>query len=416
MSILDDYLKFTQGTEPREQLHRWAFISATAANLARNVWIPFGHGKIYPWQYIVIVGNPGSRKSTAINLARDLLKDSGYKTFAFSKSSKQKFLQDFSTGFDVLRPDGKADFAALLDKNNVAAQEAFICAGEFIDFIGVKNTEFLSLLTNLWDPHDRYDERFKTTESTTVLQPTINMLGGITPVNMQLALPTEVIGHGFLSRVIMVYGDLAAKKITWPRVPDEAERKPFLQFFQQVRQLNGEMKFTPDAMQVVDEIYQNWQMLSDVRLQYYCGRRLDHLLKLCMVCASFDLQTIVATDHVVMANTILSYTESTMEKALGEFGKSRNAEAMANILDALANKNAPMNMEEIFKVVAKDLNSPQELYNIMISLEKAGKIVVKDGLVLLKEMKVRRNDLHVNYQKYIVEYNQLHQMAQGGHK
>lgn len=404
MSILDDYLKFTSGMEPREQLHRWSFISATSSALARNVYLPFGSNIIYPWQYIVIVGNPGSRKSTAISLARDLLKASGYGTFAFAKSSKQKFLQDFSLGFDAIRPDGKADFEKLLDKKLDAAQEAFICAGEFIDFIGVKNTDFISLLTNLWDPHDVYDERFKTTESTSVRAPTINMLGGITPVNMQLALPTEVIGHGFLSRVIMVYGELASKRITWPRVPTDAEKKPFIDFFREVRKLSGQITFTPDAMHMVDEIYQNWEMLEDVRLQYYCGRRLDHLLKLCIVMAAMDLQIMVSTDHVMAANTILSYTEASMEKALGEFGKSRNAEAMSKILDALANKNGPMNMDELYKVIARDVERPQDLYNIMVALEKSGKIIVNAGHVTARPSKVRRNDMHVDYRKYIIEY------------
>ena len=413
--VLDEYLKFTKDTEPPTNFHRWAFISGVAAKLERNVWFQHGPATIHPNMYVMLVGVPGTRKSTAINRVSTLLRLSGFNHFAYNKSSKQKFLEDWSCGFDCQDAAGTFDINKALDTalGNMSSpakafvQPAYVCADEFIDFIGTGNFDFISLLTKLWDSHDFYDERFKNSKSSKVTNPTLSILGGITQTNMQLSLPAEVIGHGFLSRFILVYGEQSSRKITWPRVPKPEESEMLAASLNRIASLYGELNFTPAAMDMVDDIYQNWDPLDDVRLQYYCGRRLTHLIKLLIVLAALDETLIATTDHVVEANTILSYTELGMEKALGEFGKSHHSAAMSKILAALEMHGRPLALEELFPIVASDLNRFSDMHTIMTNLMQSGKIQCVNKLFIPKKRELKPDALHVNFDKYIKEIAKL---------
>src|SRR4051812_8728692 len=88
------YFAYTEATEPPITYHRWCAIGTIAALLARNFYIQHGHFRIYPNLYIQLIGDPGSRKSTAIKLIKKLLLASGYDTIAADKTSKEKFLVD----------------------------------------------------------------------------------------------------------------------------------------------------------------------------------------------------------------------------------------------------------------------------------------------------------------------------------
>lgn len=409
--VLEAYLQFTSETEPPTQFHRWSFISCVAAALGKNVWVPFGHDKLYPNMYVMIVGVPGTRKSTSIKICRRILQDSGYSTFSFTKTTKEKFLLDFEEGFDVRSASGDLDMAKILDApiSRTAGVEVYINCDEFVDFIGQGNVNFINLLTTLWDNLPEYQERLKNSKSVCIPSPTVNLLGGITPTSLASALPPEVIGQGFMSRVILVYNDPSTKKITWPPPPDESVRKELVAFFANLQNLHGEVKISPEARRVVDKIYQSWPQLADIRLQYYGARRLTHLLKLCITLAAMDGLMTIADHHVYEANTILTWTERKMHMALGEFGESRNSKAAQKIMETLANAGQPLQVMELWKAVSMDMERMHHMHDLLNNLRAAGKIEILDmpggHRVKLTTKDNTTNRFGVDYEKYIREHS-----------
>jgi hypothetical protein len=65
-----------------------------------------------------------------------------------------------------------------------------------------------------------------------------------------------------------------------------------------------------------------------------------------------------------------------MSKSLGEFGKSRYSDSAHTILEALAHTTKPMTINEIFKLVARDLSKPSEVSDIIKNLMAAEKVQV----------------------------------------
>lgn len=408
--LIEMYLDFLEDTEPPEQFHRWSFISCIATQLGRNVYFTHGHSKIYPNMYTMLVGAPATRKSTSIKIAKKILEDAGFNRFSFSKSSKQKFLLDWSDGALGTSTGAPPSVADMLDApvtglgEELLANECFIAQDEFIDFIGQGNFDFITLLTTLWDNPERYDERFKNSNPVSILTPTLNVLGGITTQSIAMALPQEANGSGFLSRLILVYSNPSGKSITFPKTPREEHRQVFISRLQDIRKLRGEAQIDSEGRALLTKIYTGWRNELDVKLEYYAGRRLTHLLKLCLVCAALRNSLEITCEDIIKANTILHFTECSMSNALQMIGTARNLEAMTKVFDFIARHNSPVRVTDVYKNTVTYFEKLSDLMQVLNNLQEAKRIHLKDGMLHASNTKISDLGDTTNLYKYIREY------------
>lgn len=388
MSFFDEYLQYTEGNEAPKFFHRWAAISGIGAMLGRNFYFQHGHFQIYPNNYIMLMGTPGTRKSTAIKILKGLLRQAGYSTIAADRTSKEKFIADLASSDDDPESSDKILEQNLWGEDAAESQqpsECFIMADEFNDFIGTGNVEFASLLGNLWDYNDVYRYRIKTGKSLSIPYPTINILGGNTPTGFALAFPSDLLGQGFLSRLILVYGESSGRKITFPRAPSASDTQRLSEYLRAVRvRCSGAASLTPGAESLIDKIYTTWRGLDDYRFDSYTNRRLNHLIKVTLAFAASRLSTQVTETDVIHANTVLAHTEHLMPKALGEFGKARNSDVAHKVMMTLDGITKPMVMKDLWKAVHNDLESIGHLAEILKNLQHADKIIVANGGFLPK--------------------------------
>ena len=378
--IFELYFTLRRDTEPPAIFHRWALIGVLGAWLGRSTWLPFGSGKIFPNQYIMFVGDPGSRKSTAIKDACSLIATLGYDSFAPKKTSKEQYLADLTMGgFDEENTaDGDFD---VLDTTSTVPVESFINADEFNIFLGPGNLDFQALLGDLWDwdSEKPWQYRLKNSKSVSIYQPTINILGGNTPQGFTDCFPPASVGQGFMSRLVLIYGERGNKKIAFPSKPDESLLKRMHEKLIMIRaRTAGEMKLDPEAKQALTVIYTSWPGITDSRFVHYSERRFTHLLKLCIIHAAARLSMTVELIDVIRSSTVLAYAETHMPKAAGEMGKSRTSEASNKIMQALYATRAPMDSKELWQVVRTDLEKPTDLSQIMNNLQLADKIQIVD--------------------------------------
>lgn len=395
------YFDYVAETESPTIYHRWSLIAAVGALLGRKYWMPFGSSRIFPNQYVMLIGNPGARKSTAIKTSRRILSAAGYETFAAEKTTKEKFLLDLE-GADDESQSGKyasnsksrslsandvlqsLEFGTSDSNHDGIPREIFITADEFNEFAGSGNLDFLSMLGQLWDWDDEsatYKHRFKNSKSISIYQPTISLISGNTHAGFQLAFPAAAIGQGFLSRLILVYSEPSGRKITFPAVPDERVAVALDAKFHDIKQkVHGPATLTTKARHALDVIYRTWKELEDYRFKSYSTRRQTHLFKLCLIVAAMRVSTEIDIQDVVLANTILSWTEKDMDKALGEYGKSRNAEAVQTIMSALYSSTEPLGYDKLFALVRRDLEDKTKLPEIMSGLQAAGKVQFLDKI------------------------------------
>jgi hypothetical protein len=338
--LFNFYFDLVNNTEPPLIFHRWSLISALGAMLGRQVWLPFGAFRFFPNQYIMLIGESGTRKSTAIKLARKLLGDSGYEKFSGDKTSKEKFLMDLE-GIEETS-DSKVSNGQVMQNlfgeniGDAEPREMFIVADEFNDFMRTGDMEFHSLLGKLWDWDDEntpYKQRLKNSKSVSIFQPTINLLGGNTHEGFSDMFPPQAIGQGILSRMLLIFSEPSGKKIHRPQPLDETKKQAFIQHLQKVKtDINGPVEVSKRADEILHVLYNNYEGFADVRFTSYFTRRYTHLLKLCIILAATRLKMRIDIEEVMLANTILNYTEHFMPRALGEFGKAKNADVANKII------------------------------------------------------------------------------------
>lgn len=394
VNLFDLYFSWVEDTEPPAIFHRWSLITSLSAVLGRQMWFPFGAGRLFPSHYTMFVGEPGTRKSTAIRRAAKLIGMAGYDKFSAQKTSMEKFLLDLqedNTDSDPDTQDSRGQKRSGLDilaslnlrtgvEGDSEPREMFVAADEFNNFLGGGNISFQSLLGELWDwdePDRMYKQRLKNSKSIAIYQPTVTILGGNTPSSFADCFPLASIGQGFMSRLILIHAEPSGRKITFPEEPDPVLTQKLVDHLMRIRaSCIGPMQVGEEERGALDMIYRGWSEMEDARFKHYSSRRFTHLLKLCMVVCAARASTTLTMPDILHANTVLAYAESTMPKAIGELGKSRNAEAANKIMQVLYSAREAKSVNDLWKVVQNDLDKLSDLGSLLMNLQQADKIQV----------------------------------------
>lgn len=373
-NFITNYLQYVGETECPTIYHRWCALSMLGAYLGRQYSFKFGHSALNTNLYTMLIGTPGARKSTAIKIAKKIIKAAGYEAISADRSTKEKFLLDLA-GEETTNPNDILESNIWGEGGEDDYKEMFIACDEFNDFIGNGNIEFISLLGNMWDFEGNYENRIKNGKSVNINNPTISILGGNTPVNFARAFPSEILGQGFFSRLLLIHGEPTGKRITFPSVADISSTADIVTQLTRIKQVSiGCIEATETARYLIDKIYKTWKSIDDIRFESYSNRRLTHLLKLCLITSAARFGTNISEKDVISANTMLTHTESFMPKALGEFGKAKNSDISHKLMQILYSSDKPITIKELWALVHTDMDKINDLSDLMRNLSAAGKI------------------------------------------
>jgi hypothetical protein len=396
--FLNDYLKMVEDTESPRIFHIWSAVFGLASTLGRRCWLPFGTFDIYPNHYILLVGNPGTRKSTAASLGRKMVKSATGVRFAPSDTGGQRqglvlalagdegdqskeFLNNVEIG---ARENSISSLTQLTEITNVPADEEAmeiseadkhhlaVVASEFSRFIGQNN---LSMLDFLGERYDGEDYEYKTRQSNIVLKKTLmNILACTTPTMLNNSMPPAAGGQGFLSRMILVYGTKKYKSVARPSAPPiELVTRIKDKLNDAYHRLSGPFDETTDGRAYCESLYGASLEIADSRFGYYGERRYTHLIKLAMcLAASRGDSTLTRTDYEE-ADRILRATERGMPDALGEFGLNPLALLKQEILEQLRATQGPLTMEQIVAMFHRDARS-REIAEVITDLIRSGQV------------------------------------------
>ena len=386
-NFISTYLEYTSRTECPAFFHRWCGLTSLAAWIGRDIYLPFGHTKVHANMYVMLVGLAGTKKSTAIKISAKLIKQAGYDKFAAKKTRQEKFLIDLaetsgiSEGFEgegaALKGEDILDMNLFgtEDISDMAPAEVFVAADEINNFIGTGNLDFMSILGELWDIDEPYDYKLKNSKSVIIPNPTISILGGNTFVGFNKLFPPEATEQGFFSRMLFIYAEPKGRLFTIPPEPDmELQARLIAQLKEIKAKVQGKVTMTADAYTLLDKIYKGWPGIDDARFDSYENRRIIHLLKLAMLIAATKLSTEIKYADILEANTILTYTEQLMPKALGEFGKAKDSDVVHKIMAMLNKAHAPVSFKALWKATHHDIANRNQLVDMIGNLQVAEKI------------------------------------------
>lgn len=414
---LDSYMQMVEDTESPRIFHLWSAIFGVSSALGRRCHLPFGPMQIFPNHFVLMVGSPASRKSTAASIAKRNLKSATGVRFAPADTGGQRqglvlamqgntddekeFIGAAELGAQnagilslaeieevTNEPDeGEAQFIDEADKHHIA-----VVAGEFSRFIGQNNLQMMDFLVERWDGDD-YE--YKTRGSNIVLKNTLmNLLACTTPTSLNNSMPPAAGGQGFLSRMILVYGAKKYREIPRPSVPDEDLVRQVKGVMNDVyHQLSGAFDETPDGRAYSESLYGYALEISDPRFAYYAERRYTHLLKLAMVLAATRLARTITRSDYELAHRILRATERGMPDALGEFGLNPLAMLKQEILEQLRANQGPLFIEQVISMFHRDARSHEitEVINDLLKTQQVKANQLPDGRRVLSAVYTRKD-------------------------
>lgn len=401
--LFDTYFEYVlPNTESSSLYHRWCLVSIISATLGKRVHLNMGHFKLYGNMYIQLIGPPGVKKSSAISNAVGVLRAAGFKKFAPSQVTQGAFLEalsNASTMFDsdsldaiitpdfldnLTNPEYKPKPAPTKNAPLHASTDIFIPADEWVTFIRAANgtADFLAQLGTFWDCPDRYTSPTKTAGNSDINHPYVCILSGNTPAGFARSFRDYSMEEGILTRMILVSSSQDRQRLPFPEELPKDKRKVLIKLLKRTMTMKGVIVLSPEAKQMLSDLYTGWEVESAAAMQPYYSRRYTHLLKLCLILASVDEKLLVDTDTVVMANTMLAVTEKLMANCVTSLYADNEVGAVKSaIIEVLiANRNLPEGEQ---KDIMKEADIFRATKSDVMKLKEALTSLVKDNRISL---------------------------------
>jgi len=361
-SWLDAYLEYTSGTLPPRLFHLWCGISALSAALQRSVWAQADQGAIfYPNFYCFLVGEPGTGKSTAIDLAQQVVGMAGIN------------LDSDSTTSAGLRAAFKRayDRSAKQKGLETAHSSVIVFADELETFLKSEkyDPELFQLLTKAYNnPNPLQHETLKD-GLFNVPRAFLSILGGIQPDNLNKRIPPEMVGSGFASRVLFVYHPPRFVELGWKKVKDQGKKEledGLVADLKRISRLAGEYDVTDGYVKAWDKIATESANQSTCphgkALLTYWRRRVTHLTKLSMVLAASRRDELMLEEGDLKdAETILREAEVHMPAVVSSITSKEEGSVHRDIVGALR-LHGPQSESAICKCY-EDVISEWEMVN-----------------------------------------------------
>ena len=318
------YLEYTQFIEPPEVWNYWTAVSTIAGALQGKCWYDMGHFEWSPNFYILLIGPAGSGKSTAINCGMKLLKQVKGVHIGSDSLTWQSLVDEFI--------EASAGGTGIRSRGGMRKHSSVTYAlGELGTFLDPRDKKLMSTLTHIWggDGGDAFKRRTVGRGGRSIEKPWMNLLAGATPAWITDNLPPSLIGTGFTSRCILVYGAEKKATIAYPRRMAEQggsdARDMALNLTEdlaKIAKMQGEFTLSEDAYRMGTTWYEQFSRQPPVGLSPddfggYLNRRQAHAHKVAMVIsAAHSDSMIVEGRHLEEAITILSATEKAMPAAI----------------------------------------------------------------------------------------------------
>lgn len=319
------FLEYTEGLESPEIFRRWAGYAAIAATLQRRVRVPLKRRLLYPNTYTLLVGPPGSGKTTAIIAVKEFLREVKSVKLAPQSITKEKFYVLFARAVttEMMGENETGGFSEMSRQTPYA-----VFADEFGTFLPGGDLEFLQDLGDIYDcPEPMWENTTKTSGEDRIELPCLTICGGTTQKFIAEGMTPKSFGMGLVSRIIFVYCDqLVNAPLDAPLLDkSSAERGYLVDDLTAISRLSGNFLMHSEAFLFASAWYNNGMkpVPTDPRFAEYCSRRITHLFKLAMAVSASrrDDMTILESD-IEEALTQLLLVERTMGKSLDLLSKN----------------------------------------------------------------------------------------------
>lgn len=332
VSFLSDYRDYASGNESPPTYHLFSSLVALSSIISRRVWVDMGHFTLYPNLYVVLVGPPGIKKSTAISIAKGLLYALKNVPFSGECTSKEKLVLDMVAEERTI--DGLPERFA----SKVKYSPITVMASELSEFFSISGDGMVGFLTDVFDINFPYEHKTKNKGSVIIHGPYLNILAGTTPSWMTTYLRGDIITGGFTRRCLFIYETERQQRIAFPKITDE-NRRAWASVFaaaERIRVLKGEFAWDEEARAFYTHWYETYKSPADPNTVGYYETKHVQLIKLAMLHAISEREELVIRkDNLIAGLGYLELIESNLGRVFEGMGRNELASVATKILELI---------------------------------------------------------------------------------
>jgi hypothetical protein len=334
VSILQNYISLTEGTEVPELFSVWGGYILISSSVSRRVWLQYGRAPIYPNLYVMLIGDAGNCKSMALNEVRELLIDIDNIPLAHSVETPEGVLRRLAGRPDKDPPEVyEGSFRTLTPTGEVGeVTPVTIIANEFVNFISKSPENWIHLLNDIYDTDRRYTYYTKNQGNDLIVGPYIVLFGALTTETTFDMQKSKIIQSGFARRSIFQYGErrFDAPCPFPPGGPQKLElRKTIIAQCRALQHVSGEFRMP----QAAREHYAAWYNAHSIaipkappHLRSWLTSKPMQVLKLSMLTSlSVSHELEIGIDHIELALRFLGLMEESLYDIFGGAGRNELA-------------------------------------------------------------------------------------------
>ena len=375
----------------------WSAIGALSALLGRKCYIPQGTFTVFPNLYIVLVGDPAKRKSTAMNISKNLLKTLSHLPVAPDSATREALIDELLENKITRNVDGK----------DIVYHQASTFATELGEFLGGDhiNKQAVQFLTSIWDEPE-YKERTRKHGKVTIPSPYFTLTACCTKSWISQRIKGSLISDGLTRRIIFVYEDELNTLQPWPVTTDAqwAAWELLSQEAADIHELAGQFYFTKESREVWETFY--YSLRGDIldkpeKLQFYLASKHELVLKTAMcISAGVRRDKVIDSPILLKAIHLLDTAETKLEEVYSGIGRNPLKRLMDDMLEHIIRADGKMNRRRLLALMVSELSSVEftECLSNLLSTGLVEPLTQGDGSeTLYRSLKAknRKRDEHL---------------------
>ena len=364
-NFLSEWSNFTRGTEAPEQYYLWSGISALSSIMGRRVWLPYGRFTFYPNIYTVLLGPAGNGKTTAMAIAKNLIRELGI-PFSAECQTKESLVKEWIQYERTFEVNGK----------KLIYTPISIFVTELSHFLGPNSAHMIDFLTTTFD-QDVYDAKTKNKGNDLIMGPAITMLACTTPEWVTTYLKSDIISGGFSRRALFINEFEGKYRISFPETSPEQKTAAlaFTAYARGLQDVAGGFVWDQAAKSFFTHWYENYVLPTDPTIRSYHRTKHTMVMKVAMLIAlaeSHDL--VMRKHHLEITLELFTGMELNLLKVFQGMGRNELNTVGTRILDIIRANNGSISEKELLRVTSRDA-STQEQFSVIGHLEKTDQIV-----------------------------------------
>jgi len=353
-----DYLTYTQESEAPTQFHFGAMLACCSAAFARRPLIGWEAAPLYPNIYALVVGPTGTRKSTALAKARDIV------TEAFPK------VGDKPARVNVLPNEGSPQgFAGALRRRNFetsALSDGLVVASELTVLVGRDTyksalgewlTDWYDNMSNPWSRALKSDEHYE------LPSPYVCFVGASNMTWLR-EIPENLIKAGYLPRHLTFTAREKRHDKANPKFDATLRATLVAQLNERIRDLPEHMPLSPSAAQLMDNWYlakitRQERLETDELFAAWLARKLPHALKVACVWQVVDGgdRAVLHEKWLRQAMALVDWMDAGVMDVYHSLGASGEGAVTESIMVFLEKKHGTATLSSVTRALRNRYNS-----------------------------------------------------------